>query len=639
MNQLADELRRAILIRSDALEEKIGRYRGRLGDTRMPLAGVLDIFAEFPRLLNHVVEQEWQHNEDPDSRVEILRALLLHQTEVTSFVDTWLSRDTQPEVPQYLLGAIRRTCIDLGLGPCEPVLLAGSANNYFTFLEDIRVYLFKKLGYYCPPLPDDLVTTKFVIVVVPQFEGFSVLWAPILLGHEMAHLAALKNSALEALNLETMFDNAKAREVIVPGVHTQGTEHAAMTLYNIAERWAVELLCDAYALRAYGIGAVAAMSEYLEVIGATDNLNLTHPPGRLRVELMLSWLPEHPTHFDQILDPWRTLDASDPNTLYPDWSLYLCELFRACADRIHNEANRWDGSSYDAISRSDIIREIASDLADGIPNDLTYLNEGTGCKVAEADVISAAWLARVEGYETPFLQLAQKGLELREFVRHWEDAGGQWQDATEASSIGTSSSEQSVLSAAQIQERMQATGPERLVIRPYMYGSADGVSVDIRLGNQFIVFIRSKTPSFDPLISGRYPRSMQRLLQLSWDEKFVLHPHELVLAATLEYFAVPTDLTAQVVTRSSYGRLGLISATAVQVHPGFHGSLTLELVNLGTVPLELKPGARIAQLVFSKTAETPLPDAKYHCTVGPQFSRVHADSETEILRKLARSGG
>lgn len=48
--------------------------------------------------------------------------------------------------------------------------------------------------------------------------------------------------------------------------------------------------------------------------------------------------------------------------------------------------------------------------------------------------------------------------------------------------------------------------------------------------------------------------------------------------------------------RSSWGREGLVIATATGVHPGYSGILTLELTNLGEIPLRLYPGIAIAQL-------------------------------------------
>jgi deoxycytidine triphosphate deaminase len=109
-----------------------------------------------------------------------------------------------------------------------------------------------------------------------------------------------------------------------------------------------------------------------------------------------------------------------------------------------------------------------------------------------------------------------------------------------------------------------------------------------------------------------------------------------VLAATLEYVVLPGDLGAQVITRSSYGRLGLITATAIQIHPLFRGCLTLELVNLGALPISLYPGERVAQLVLS-VATPPLIgtlEPKYDCATRPEFSRVRKDRDAGILRHL-----
>ena len=55
------------------------------------------------------------------------------------------------------------------------------------------------------------------------------------------------------------------------------------------------------------------------------------------------------------------------------------------------------------------------------------------------------------------------------------------------------------------------------------------------------------------------------------------HPGQFVLGATLEDLRFPKkDLAADVVGRSSWGRVGLLVATAVMVQPGYRGTLTLE---------------------------------------------------------------
>jgi dCTP deaminase len=83
----------------------------------------------------------------------------------------------------------------------------------------------------------------------------------------------------------------------------------------------------------------------------------------------------------------------------------------------------------------------------------------------------------------------------------------------------------------------------------------------------------------------------------------VIHPHQFILATTLEYIRLPYDLMSYVVGRSTWGRLGLIVATAIGIHSLFAGSLTLELRNLGETPLKLYPGEAIAQLFFHSTRE------------------------------------
>ncbi len=110
-----------------------------------------------------------------------------------------------------------------------------------------------------------------------------------------------------------------------------------------------------------------------------------------------------------------------------------------------------------------------------------------------------------------------------------------------------------------------------------------------------------------------------------------LHPGQFVLGATLEYLRFPDDLAADVVGRSSWGRLGLLVATAVLVQPGYRGTLTLELVNHGDGPIALYPGSRIAQLVVSPVLE-PSEDSyagKYAGSTGPEVSHI-AKEQGEI---------
>jgi dCTP deaminase len=171
----------------------------------------------------------------------------------------------------------------------------------------------------------------------------------------------------------------------------------------------------------------------------------------------------------------------------------------------------------------------------------------------------------------------------------------------------------------------------RLAVTPLLNPQQVGdASLDVRLGNEFIITRRAHIPSVDPARKGEIERKIgqyQERVRVNFGEEFILHPHHLVLGSTLEYLALPADLTAQVIGRSSWGRLGLIIATATAVAPGFKGAITLELVNVGEAPLVLYPGVVIAQLVIEETTSAAAYQGRYDCPTGPQFSRIYRDPD------------
>jgi dCTP deaminase len=118
------------------------------------------------------------------------------------------------------------------------------------------------------------------------------------------------------------------------------------------------------------------------------------------------------------------------------------------------------------------------------------------------------------------------------------------------------------------------------------------------LGNDFIVTRRGNLATLDPAKEDALEHRYQTKHFVNFRECFYLHPNELVLAGTLEHFRLPVDVAATVTSRSQWGRAGLVIATATAVHPGFCGTLTLELLNLGEVPLVLYPGTSVAQIVL-----------------------------------------
>ena len=137
-------------------------------------------------------------------------------------------------------------------------------------------------------------------------------------------------------------------------------------------------------------------------------------------------------------------------------------------------------------------------------------------------------------------------------------------------------------------------------------------SVDLRLGDKFILFQRSRSA----VIDTKNPK-MQDIVEehtVSPDDGIVIHPGEFVLGTTHEFIRVPVDMVARLEGRSSYGRLGIaVHSTAGYCDPGWEGQITLEIQNLGVVPVKLYPGERVCQVVFEKmTSPAEVPYNKKH---------------------------
>jgi dCTP deaminase len=161
---------------------------------------------------------------------------------------------------------------------------------------------------------------------------------------------------------------------------------------------------------------------------------------------------------------------------------------------------------------------------------------------------------------------------------------------------------------------------EQLQIQP--------ASVDVRLGSEFIVYRPSQLVCLDPRDPASLSAAAERVVAPP-ERGFILHPGEFALGSTVEEVAIPPDLVAMVDGRSSIGRLAVvIHATAGFIDPGFRGQITLELSNIGPLPVRLHPGMRVAQIVLhqlTSAAERPYGPERgsaYQDQQGPQSSRL-----------------
>lgn len=184
---------------------------------------------------------------------------------------------------------------------------------------------------------------------------------------------------------------------------------------------------------------------------------------------------------------------------------------------------------------------------------------------------------------------------------------------------------------------------DELIIRPLLGENQLGeVSMDLRLGYDFLVSIQGRRPYINATLNG--DRDNSQVTDFFQDtrrrigETFILHPNQTVLATTLEYFKLPEDILMDISIRSSYARLGIYLHTTVQ--PGYCGCVSLELINTSKTPINLCVGAPIIQAKFQKLEEKQnyfSRPRKYVCQVRPQLSGINSDSELQTLNDIWRA--
>lgn len=179
------------------------------------------------------------------------------------------------------------------------------------------------------------------------------------------------------------------------------------------------------------------------------------------------------------------------------------------------------------------------------------------------------------------------------------------------------------------------TGKIKITPAPDLTRRLGSCSVDFRLGNIFLIFDHSKHPYIDLRTEIDTDDLMERV-EVPEGDGFTMQPGEFVLAATLETLELADDVMARLEGRSSLGRLGIIvHSTAGLFDPGWVGTATLELGNLGRMPVKLYPGMPICAFTFeqlSSPAQTPYrqkPGSKYAGQVEPEASRFGTDLSNE----------
>ncbi len=102
---------------------------------------------------------------------------------------------------------------------------------------------------------------------------------------------------------------------------------------------------------------------------------------------------------------------------------------------------------------------------------------------------------------------------------------------------------------------------------------------------------------------------LEPAITISARKGFLFEPNRLLLAWTREYVKLEPHarIAARVEGKSSLARLGIaVHITAPTIHAGFEGQIRLEMYNHGKLPVRLRVGMRICQLILEQTLGVPV---------------------------------
>jgi len=162
----------------------------------------------------------------------------------------------------------------------------------------------------------------------------------------------------------------------------------------------------------------------------------------------------------------------------------------------------------------------------------------------------------------------------------------------------------SILSKDEIVKRVNN---KELIIDPFIVENLDAASIDIQMGNIIRIF-KKNLPASLKITEEIDFASVSEVIDLEDDCDFILYPGKMIHVNTKEFIMLPNNLCGWIEGRSRFARVGLVvHMTAPFMQPGSSGNQILEMINLGSVPLVIRPGIKIAQLIF----EECIGNAKY----------------------------
>ena len=120
---------------------------------------------------------------------------------------------------------------------------------------------------------------------------------------------------------------------------------------------------------------------------------------------------------------------------------------------------------------------------------------------------------------------------------------------------------------------------------------------DVRLDTEFKIFSNLNAKIIDP---KKFDDGCLASVEAITDEDgtyIIMPPNTYALGLTIETFAIPRDVCATVLGKSTYARAGIIINTT-PIEPGFTGRVVIEIANTTPLPSRVYALEGIAQFIF-----------------------------------------
>lgn len=134
----------------------------------------------------------------------------------------------------------------------------------------------------------------------------------------------------------------------------------------------------------------------------------------------------------------------------------------------------------------------------------------------------------------------------------------------------------------------------KIKIEPFDLASLKSCAYDLSLDNEF-AFPLKKAVVLEENIRIKDYFNQKTLSEVK------LKPHEFILGITKEKITLPEDIAGFLSGRSRFARLGLqVHSASNFVQPGVSNKQVFEIKNMGANTIVLKPGLKVAQVIFMK---------------------------------------